>query len=145
MVSELTISSAAASCLRGQRVLIVEDTWAIAKAVQSLLEEVGMVIAGPSATVADAERLISEQPPQLAIVDVKLNGEMAYGLIECLHDRGISVVVLTGYSHFSLPPAKVAAILQKPFSEVELIATVGDILAQVPASAGVSRAATCRG
>lgn len=63
--------SAAASRLRGLRVLIIEDSWYIAKAVQSLLEEVEMVIAGATATATDAERLARERP-KVAVVDVKL-------------------------------------------------------------------------
>jgi ActR/RegA family two-component response regulator len=68
------ISSAAAACLTGKRVLVVEDTWVVAEALQCLLEEAGLVVAGPSAAVADAERLVSEKVPQLAVVDLKLNG-----------------------------------------------------------------------
>ena len=36
----------AVSLLRGGRVLIVEDNWVIASSVRSLVEDVGMVIAG---------------------------------------------------------------------------------------------------
>jgi DNA-binding NtrC family response regulator len=115
MASDQSIGSAAAACLAGKRVLVVEDTWVVANSLQSLLEEAGLVVFGPSATIADAERLVSEQVPQLAVVDLKLNGEMAHDFIDCLHDRGVSVVVVSGL--VSKPPAKAAAILQKTFSE----------------------------
>jgi len=39
--------------------------------MRSLLEETGLVVSGPSATVADAELLISEQLPQLALVEAQ--------------------------------------------------------------------------
>ena len=120
------ISSAAAACLTGKRVLVVEDTWVVAEALQCLLEEAGLVVAGPSAAVADAERLVSEKVPELAVVDLKLNGEMAHDLVNCLHDRGVSVVVVSGL--VSKPPAKAAAILQKPFSEAELIETLCSVV-----------------
>jgi len=116
--------SAAASRLRGLRVLIVEDSWFIAKALQSLLEEVGMVIAGAAATTTDAERLACERAPKLAVVDVKLQDGMAFDLIDRLHDLGVQVIVVSGFATFSTPPIKAAAILQKPFSGDELLAAL---------------------
>jgi DNA-binding response OmpR family regulator len=116
--------SAAASRLRGLRVLIVEDSWFIAKALQSLLEEVGMVIAGAAASATDAERLACEHAPKLAVVDVKLQDGMAFGLIDRLHDLGVQVVVVSGFATFSTPLVKAAAILQKPFSGEELLAAL---------------------
>jgi DNA-binding NtrC family response regulator len=127
VAGDQSISSAATACLAGKRVLVVEDTWVVAKALQSLLEEAGLVVSGPSATIADAERLVSEQVPQLAIVDLRLNGEIAHGLINCLHDRGISVVVVSGL--VAKPPANASAIVQKPFSEAELIETLCRVVA----------------
>ena len=121
-----SISSAAAARLTGKRILVVEDTWVVAEALQSLLEEAGLVVAGPSASVAHAERLVSEKVPQLAVVDLKLNGETAHDLINWLHDRGVSVVVVSGL--VSKPPAKAAAIVQKPFSGETLIETLCSVV-----------------
>jgi CheY-like chemotaxis protein len=86
VAGDQSIGSAAAACLAGKRVLVVEDTWVVAKALQSLLEEAGLVVSGPCATVFDAKRLVSEQAPALAVVDLRLKGEMAYDLIDCLHE-----------------------------------------------------------
>ena len=44
------------------------------------------------------------------------------GLIEELHDQGVSVVVVSGYAVPPVSADKVAAILQKPFSGSELLA-----------------------
>jgi DNA-binding response OmpR family regulator len=111
----------AVSRLRGLRVLIVEDSWYIAKAVESVLEDVGMVIAGAAATASVAERFARERAPKVAVVDVKLRDGMAFGLIDRLHDLGVHVVVVSGFAAFSTPPGRVAAILQKPFSGDELL------------------------
>jgi DNA-binding response OmpR family regulator len=112
--------------LAGKRVLVVEDNWVVAHALPSLLEEAGLVASGPCATVSEAKRLISEQAPALAVVDLRLKGEMACDLIDCLHDRGVSVVVVTGL--VSKPPAKAAAIVQKPFSGEALIEALYSVL-----------------
>ena len=114
-------SLAAAARLRGLRVLIVEDSWHMAIAVQSLLQGVGMVIAGAAATTTDAERLASVNAPRVAVVDVKLQDGMAFDLIDRLHDLGIRIVVISGFSTFSNLIEKATAILRKPFEGAELL------------------------
>ena len=121
--------SATASPLRGLRVLIVEDSWLIAKAVRGFLEDAGIVIEGVAAGVIDAELLACERAPELAVVDLKLRDGMAFGLIDRLHDLGIRVVVISGFSTFSAPITKAAVVLQKPFGGIELVAAVCDALA----------------
>jgi CheY-like chemotaxis protein len=114
---------AEAGYLLGLRVLVVEDSWHVATAIQSLLRSFGADVAGPVATTADAERLLAEQPPDVAIVDINLRGgELAYDLIEKLHDLGVRVIVVSGYSALRLHQDKVAAVLQKPITEAELLA-----------------------
>jgi len=120
--------NAAASRLRGSSVLIVEDSWHIATAMQSVLEEAGMVIAGAAATTSDADRLVNDGAPAVAVVDVKLRDGMAYRLIERLNDLGVEVVVVSGFATISMPLATVAAILQMPFSGEELIAAICAVL-----------------
>ena len=110
--------------------LVVEDTWHVAKALKSALEHVGMDVSGPAATTAEARRLIAEHMPRLAVVDVNLKREMASGLIEELHDQGVSVVVVSGYALPPISADKVAAILQKPFSGSELLAALRRVVAQ---------------
>ena len=112
------------SSLKGICVLVVEDTWHVAKALQSVLEQVGMDVHGPVATTVDAKRLIAERMPRLAVVDVNLKREMACGLIDELNDQGVSVVVISGYAAPPISTDKVIAILQKPFSGSELLAAL---------------------
>jgi DNA-binding response OmpR family regulator len=107
--------------LEGVRVLVVEDTWHVAKALTSALEHIGMKVSGPAATIEAARRLVAEQMPSAAVVDVNLKGEMACGLIEELHDHGVRVIVISGYANPPIPTHRAAAILQKPFSASELM------------------------
>jgi len=118
-------SSDAHEALKGLRVLIVEDAWQVATGLKQLLEGMGADVAGPVATSADAERLISQRVPDAAVVDIHLlKGDKSYGLIDQLHDRGIRTVVITGYSDVSVKPGKAVAVLQKPFSEELLLAAL---------------------
>lgn len=116
--------------LRGMRVLVVEDTWQVAKALKSVLEQMGMDVSGPAATTAAARRLAAEHTPSIAVVDVNLGGETSCALIEELCDQNIRVIVISGYA---MPPVRVhktAAILQKPFSASELSAALQSVAAQ---------------
>ena len=111
--------------LRGARVLVVEDHWHVANALKLLFEAEGMEVSGPAAGPADALRLVGEQKPDLAVVDINLRGELAYGLIDQLHDQGVRIVVVSGYA--VLAPrltGKVDAVLQKPFNGPELLAAL---------------------
>ena len=107
--------------LRGVRVLVVEDHWHVANALRSFLETEGMKVSGPVATTADAQRLATEQKPDLAVVDIHLKLETAYVLIHQLDDLGVRVVVLSGYAVLPELTKKVVAVLQKPFNPPELL------------------------
>ncbi len=110
--------------LRGVRVLVVEDSWPTATALEALLDELGMEVVGPAATISDAERLAAEDRPEVAVIDINLRGEMAYALIERLHSQGVSVVVVTGYAVLPEATAEIAVFLQKPFSASALRAAL---------------------
>jgi CheY-like chemotaxis protein len=69
--------------------------------------------------------LTSAQRPELAIVDINLKQETSYDLIDELHQQGVRVIVISGYAAPALlPEDSVAAYLQKPFSETDLITTI---------------------
>jgi CheY-like chemotaxis protein len=57
-------------------------------------------------------------------VIINLKGEMAYDLVEQLHDLGVRVVVVSGYAVLSRLTEKAAAVLQKPFNGPELLSAL---------------------
>jgi CheY-like chemotaxis protein len=127
------VPDAGSADLTGLRILVVEDSWQIAEALKSLLTALGADVAGPAASAADADRLISEQIPDVALVDFSLrDGEMADGLIDRLNDRGVRVVVMSGYTVLPLAPEKAVAILQKPIIEAQLLAALRPVTVEVP-------------
>jgi CheY-like chemotaxis protein len=117
--------------LKGVPVLIVEDSWHVAKAMRSALEVLGMGIIGPTATTGEARRLVAEQKPKLALVDINLKKELAYDLIEELHRQGVLVIVVSGYAVPKMPAEMIAAFVQKPFSEADLITVLRATAAQL--------------
>lgn len=111
--------------LSGMRILLVEDSWHIGTALKSLLRALGADVIGPAATAAEAEGLISDQTPDVAIVDFNLRGgELATDLIDKLYERAIRVIVVSGYETLPLAPGKAAVTLQKPLVESELLAAL---------------------
>jgi DNA-binding NtrC family response regulator len=93
--------------------------------LKMLLETWGADIAGPVATMDDARALASECTPDVALVDINLrNGEQSYGLIDWLHERGIRIVVISGYPDVSLAKEKATAILPKPVRHDLLLASL---------------------
>jgi CheY-like chemotaxis protein len=122
------LTAAGPADLNGLRILLVEDSWSVGMAMHGLLRAWGADVVGPAATTADAERLISENAPDVALVDVNLRGgELAYAMIDRLHGRGIRVVVISGYADVPLAEGKAAAVLQKPVSEAQLLASLRPI------------------
>jgi CheY-like chemotaxis protein len=117
--------------LAGVRVLVVEDSWQLGVAMRSLLQAYGAEVTGPVATAADAERLCDERTPDVALVDFNLRGgELANALIDRLHERGIHVIVTSGYAAPPVSLDKVATILQKPIGEARLIESMRPVAAR---------------
>jgi DNA-binding response OmpR family regulator len=113
--------------LVGLHVLVVEDSWHVSDAVVELLQSMGAEVSGPAATVAEAERLLSERVPDIAIVDFSLRGsEQADGLIDRLNKQGVCVVVISGHE---VLPVEATAFLKKPFTDDQLLAKLNLLLA----------------
>ena len=117
--------------LDGLSILVVEDSWQVGIALKDLLRSMGTTVVGPAASTADAERLLSEDRPDAVIVDINLRGgELAYGLIDRLHDQGIPIIVTSAYENIPQASGKVAAFLQKPIREEQLVETLRPIAVQ---------------
>jgi DNA-binding NtrC family response regulator len=130
-VNDRDALDAGSANLSGIRILVVEDSWHIGTALKSLLRALEAEVLGPAATVAEAERLISEQMPDASIVDFNLRGgELANGLIDKLNELGILVIVISGYASVPIAPGKAAAILQKPLVESQLLAALRPLVGQ---------------
>lgn len=77
----------------GPLVLVVEDEVLIAMDLERLLGRHGFRVLGPAATVAGALRLLDGAPPDVALLDVNLRGEMVTPVAEALRARGIPFVL----------------------------------------------------
>src|SRR5215831_10187448 len=114
----------------GLDILLVEDSRDVGQAVKALLELCGATVAGPAATIADAEVLLACHLPDVAIVDLHLRGgERSDSLIGRLREQGVPIIMLSGsFELASLPSIEGAIILEKPVSEAQLIAHLSPLI-----------------
>jgi CheY-like chemotaxis protein len=73
-------SPSAILCSVALRCLLVDDSTHFLEAASSLLEAQGVVVVGVASTCAEALKRVSELRPDVAIVDIDLNGESGFDL-----------------------------------------------------------------
>jgi len=116
--------------LATRRVLIAEDEYFIACDIASALHALGAEVVGPvpsrdevQAILATGERL------DAAVLDINLNGEMVFPVMEALTARGIPVVFATGYDQASVPAQyQDVPRWQKPFDPQALVQALPDLV-----------------
>lgn len=112
--------------LRGLRVLVVEDAFSMALAIETTLKSVGCSVIGPAPRLDKALALI-EDGPDCAILDLNLDGENAYPLADALRQRAIPFLLTTGYDAGAIHPELQDVLrLEKPFGMEALIAAMRD-------------------
>ena len=107
-------------------ILIVEDDWIVAEDTKITLKKLGFGLSGIVTSGEESLKKVEAEPPDLVLMDIKLEGEM--GGIEAaarIRDRfNIPVVYVTGYADEDvLERAKVTepfAYIVKPFEDREL-------------------------
>ena len=94
-----------ADALRGRRLLVVEDEYLIAAALERALEDCGAEVVGPAGSVEGALRLVEAEGDRLdgAVLDINLRGERVYPVADVLAARGVPFVFLTGYDAQVIP------------------------------------------
>jgi CheY-like chemotaxis protein len=115
--------------LRGTRVLVVEDEPLVAMEIVSRLAEAGCEVIGPAGTVEKARSLIEASELDGALIDANLAGNPVDEIAAALTRRDVPFAFVTGYGREALPAGfRDAAMIAKPFTEKELIATIGQIV-----------------
>ena len=109
-------------------VLLVEDELLIATSLEIILEAHDYRILGPVATVEEAQALLQNERPDMALLDYRLARTTTESLLPVLAKQGIPVCVLSGYGRAQLPGAyDDCALLEKPFRAATLLAALQDM------------------
>jgi CheY-like chemotaxis protein len=108
--------------LNGLRVLIVEDELVVAMELESLLKELGCNVLALAPSVERALRALDRELPDVALLDVNVQGERVTPVAEALEGEKVPFVLVTGYGGGRLrePPLQTAPRLCKPVDRRQL-------------------------
>jgi len=118
--------------IEGKAVLILEDEPLVAMNVELCLLDAGAAVVKIANSIASAKSALDECIPfDTAVVDLALADGNASTLIQLLAERGIAVVITTGYGVDRGQPAlgRAVAILQKPHTDSDLINAIQQSMA----------------
>ena len=116
--------------LAGLRVLVVDDEFLSAYEVERLVHKLDCVVVGPAASLNGALDLVGDDPPDLALLDVYLNGTFVTPLVESLKVRKVPHVLVTGCSAQLLAEVGLTAapVVYKPPQEARLTQAIAQVL-----------------
>jgi two-component system response regulator RegA len=111
---------------QGQSILVVDDDDLLRQQLARAFERRGLEVR-TAANIADAKALITEESPELAVVDLKMPDGSGMKLLELLHqvDPTTKSVMLTGYGSIAtaIDAVRLGAtyFLQKPADADEIL------------------------
>ena len=115
--------------LKGVRVFVVEDEFAVLLLVEDMLAELGCEIAGTASRMQDALALVNSLAFDAAVLDVNINGEPVSPVAEVVAARGLPLVFSTGYGRSGLESRwQNRPVLQKPYRIEDFAAALQDAL-----------------
>ena len=110
-------------------VLVAEDEAIIAFEVADLLKGAGYTVAGPVSTCAEALACLGADTPDLAILDILLSDGPCTEVARELRQRGVPLIVYSGYSQQEAGPEFQEAIwLEKLASDEDLLQIMHQLL-----------------
>jgi response regulator RpfG family c-di-GMP phosphodiesterase len=118
------------SKLAGRHILIVEDECVVSMEMEMALRAEGADVIGPEASVESALRILeSQQPVDLAVIDINLRGEPAYPIVAALKRRKVPFLIATGYSASEIAPEHAdVPYLGKPVSMSKVTAALTQLV-----------------
>ena len=108
------------------KVVIVEDELHSRETLRNLLNEYckDVEIAAMAGSVSEGIDSVQEHQPDLVFLDIELNSELGFDLLDKVQSRDFEVIFTTAYEHYALKAIKFSAIdyLLKPidFEELQL-------------------------
>ncbi|KFE33629.1 response regulator [Thioclava atlantica] len=113
-------------------VLLAEDEAVVALDLSCMLEDMGVCVLGPCATVAAGLDIVAETVPDIAILDVMLADGEVYELADRLHDARVPILFHSGHADAVHLTSRYpgSAICPKPALPAEIEAHISRLLAQ---------------
>ena len=112
--------------LKGKRVLVVEDETLITMLFEDILGDLECEVVGPALNLRQALDLAHTADIDAALLDLNLAGEPSFPAAAVLRERGVPIVLSSGYGSSGLPAEwQDLRTLPKPFTAEQ----VADVLA----------------
>lgn len=123
--TEHEVTSAAA------RILIAEDEFLVAILLEQDVTEAGYRAVGPFTRFGDALAAIGQGNFDLALLDINMNGHMAYPLAEELLRSGRPFIFLSGYGAQDMPERfRGCPRITKPYDASTLLREIARLIGQ---------------
>jgi len=107
------------------RIMIVEDDVLLALDLADTLRNAGLTILGPFGSVDVALDAVSADPPELAVLDIDLNGSLSFPVADALAAANVPFLWLSASSPDVVPAVHQARpFLSKPFAAPTLLQVV---------------------
>lgn len=116
--------------LSGVKVLIVEDEVLIALDYGDVLEQEGCTVIGPAPTEERALELLDDNRPDVALLDLNLNGQPPTALGHALRARSIPFGIVSGYLSSPLEDSVFAHAprRRKPAGDAQLVELMRELV-----------------
>jgi DNA-binding NtrC family response regulator len=107
--------------------LLAEDQTLIGMALEAILEDAGVAVAGPFTSCEQALAWIEGHTPEIAIIDYKLKDGPCTELVKALRGRGVPVIIYSCYPRGADLPDQLRDVtwIEKPVARATLL----DVLA----------------
>ena len=121
-------------------ILIVQDDFLAAERLRRLLVQTGYTVVGVAGRTRGATELAQRHHPDLAIVDMMLEVDVdgVQTATELMRRHQLKILITTGFPDPVIQaegvPAFACAIVKKPYTDDEILASVASCLAQGPAT-----------
>jgi CheY-like chemotaxis protein len=123
----------AANVLNGRKILIVEDQYAVALDLCEGLDREGASVVGPVSSVEDALHMLeSSARPDVAVLDIKLQGGLVFPVADRLQQLGVPYLFTSACEPDEIPEQyRLAPRFDKPVRLTSIIAAIREqIVAQ---------------
>jgi CheY-like chemotaxis protein len=125
MVHQQTLDAPTVQTSEKTTCLLVEDNAFVSDAYQIVLEGGGFRVCQVAASEPDAIDAILTRRPDVALVDIDIDGGDSLGVATALIAKDVPVAFVTGHPRSVLPaPFSTLPYLQKPVSRAALLALV---------------------
>jgi DNA-binding NarL/FixJ family response regulator len=116
--------------------LLAEDQVLIGMEIGAILDEVGMEVAGPFPTCADALAWAEHARPDVALLDFMLKDGPCTELVRTLLQRDVPVLIYSGVHQGSIPQdLRPVTWVEKPVERAKLIDLLMSVTVREPVRA----------